>query len=84
MAQLVPNQSKHKENKGNVSTRGRLPPSTMPPTKDKNQKPGDVDIDVDDAMLEEPKDDAFEKKDKGSPDSKNKPKKIQSKRLPGK
>ena len=55
----------------------------MPPVKDKNQKPGETDVDVDDAMLEEPKDDAFEKKDTGSPESKNKPKKIQSKRLPG-
>lgn len=55
----------------------------MPPTKDKNQKPGEAEIDVDDAMLEEPKDDAFEKKDTGSPASKNKPKEIQTKRLPG-
>ena len=55
----------------------------MPPIKDK-KKPGETDIDVDDAMLEEPKDDAFEKKDTGSPASKDKLKKIQSKRLPGK
>jgi hypothetical protein len=39
----------------------------MPPTKDKNQKPGETGIDVDDAMIEEPKDDAFEKKDKSAP-----------------
>jgi hypothetical protein len=42
----------------------------MPPRKDENQKPGQTEIDVDDAMIEEPKDDAFEKKDTGSPRSK--------------
>ena len=52
--------------------------NTMPPTKDKNPKQGDTDVDVDDAMLEEPKDDAFEKKDTGSPASKklDRPKKA--------
>jgi hypothetical protein len=55
----------------------------MPPTKDK-KKPDQTEIDVDDAMLEEPKDDAFEKKDGNSPASRDKLKKIQSKRLPGK
>ena len=49
----------------------------MPPTKDKNQKPGQTGVDVDDAMLEEPRDDAFEKKDKSSPTKKvDKPKKA--------
>ena len=44
----------------------------MPPTNDKNQKPGKTGIDVDDAMIEEPKDDAFEKKDKNTPASNKK------------
>jgi hypothetical protein len=58
-----------------------MPPST--PSKDKSQKPGQTEIDVDDALIEEPKDDAFEKKDAASPASQDKLKKKQSKRLPG-
>jgi hypothetical protein len=51
----------------------------MPPTKDK-KKPDQTEIDVDDAMIEEPKDDAFEKKGGNSAGSKDKPKKEQPKR----
>ena len=33
-------------------------------SKDQSQKRGETEIDVDDALIEEPKDDAFEKKDR--------------------
>jgi hypothetical protein len=40
------------------------PPLTAP----KNKKPGQTQVDVDDAMIEEPRDDAFDKKDPAPPE----------------